>query len=173
MNWRLSHRFDPAACAIADRHYNRQTIGSPQCAPPGACVVLLGVGDAAPALWISSLQKFQMHAWPGTWNCSAFRNEGKVLSSTLILEAMAVTRSIWGEPPEAGMITFINAAKIRKKRDPGRCYRKAGFFPDGYTQERNLLCLRLAGKDMPPAELPIGATMSMFPVVRRALPVEE
>lgn len=28
-----------------------------------------------------------------------------------------------------GIVTFVDAAKVRHKRDPGRCYRKAGFKP--------------------------------------------
>lgn len=39
--WHLSHRFDPRAVAIADRHYNRQKPGTPQFVPPGRCKVLL------------------------------------------------------------------------------------------------------------------------------------
>lgn len=50
MNWTLSHRFDPAAVQIADRHYNRQKVGTPQFVPPGRCMVLLG----GPALWVTS-----------------------------------------------------------------------------------------------------------------------
>ena len=38
MIWQKSHRADPRACAIADRHYSRQKIGSPQFMPPGSCV---------------------------------------------------------------------------------------------------------------------------------------
>lgn len=37
--WALSHRADARALPIADRHYNRQKIGSPQFVPPGRCVV--------------------------------------------------------------------------------------------------------------------------------------
>ena len=59
---------------------------------------------------------------PGAWMCSIFRNEGPTLSSELIIQAMAATRSELSEPPPEGLITFINPRKIRKKRDPGRCF---------------------------------------------------
>lgn len=49
MPWCLSHRFDPAAKALADRHYNRQKPDSPQFVPPGACLVLLT--ECARAFW--------------------------------------------------------------------------------------------------------------------------
>ncbi len=39
MIWHISHRADPFARDIADRHYNRQKIGSPQFVPPGRCLV--------------------------------------------------------------------------------------------------------------------------------------
>ena len=32
----MSDRFDPRSRALADRHYNRQKIGTPQILPPGA-----------------------------------------------------------------------------------------------------------------------------------------
>jgi hypothetical protein len=31
--WQQSDRFDPVAAHLADRHYNRRTIGSPQFVP--------------------------------------------------------------------------------------------------------------------------------------------
>ena len=52
MNWRLSHRADARALPIADRHYNRQKVGTPQFVPPGRCLVLLT--EDAGALWVTS-----------------------------------------------------------------------------------------------------------------------
>lgn len=134
MNWRLSHRGDPVAVPIADRHYNRQKIGSPQFVPPGRCIVLLT--ENTDALWVSSwpFAEYVKHDWAGAWVCSCFRNEGETLSSQLITEALAVTRYFWGDPPELGMVTFVNTDKVRKKRDWGRCYLKAGFKNVGYTK---------------------------------------
>jgi len=60
---------------------------------------------------------------------STFRNESDVLSSDLIREAVGITRNDFGELPPLGMVTFVDTKKTRKKRDPGRCYRKAGFIP--------------------------------------------
>jgi len=39
MRWIRSHRADAEVVPLADRHYNRQKIGSPQFAPPGRCLV--------------------------------------------------------------------------------------------------------------------------------------
>lgn len=134
MNWTLSHRADRDALPLADRHYNRQKIGSPQFVPPGRCIVLLS--RTKDALWVSSwpFAEYVKHQWAGAWICSCFRNEGPQLSSLLIQEAVAVTRSIWGYPPDLGMVTFVDASQVRHKRDPGRCYLKAGWQRCGKTK---------------------------------------
>lgn len=131
--WRLSDRFDPRALPLADAHYNRRKVGSPQFVPPGRCVVLLT--DAADALWVTSwpFAAFVRHAWPGAWVNSCFRREGGLRASDLIAFAVATTRAIW-EPPELGIISFVDAAKTHHKRDPGRCYRKAGWKHVGFTK---------------------------------------
>ena len=148
MNWHLSHRADPRACLIADRHYNRQKIGTPQFVPPGRCLVLLSA--EADALWVTSwpFAEYVKHAWAGAWMNSCFRNEGPILSSLLIREAIAATKSFYGLPPALGMVTFIDRSKIRRKRDPGRCYRKAGFSVCGETKG-GLLAMRLSPEEMP------------------------
>jgi len=129
MLWCLSNRCDILALPLADRHYNRQKIGSPQFVPPGRCIVLLT--PQADALWVSSwpLKEFTKHAWSGAWINTLFRNESDILSSILIQGAVAITRGIWGDPPRLGMVTFIDKTKVKKKRDWGRCYRRAGFIP--------------------------------------------
>lgn len=124
--WIKSDRADPSVVPLADKHYNRQAIGSPQFVPPGRCVVLKT--EKVDAFWVSSFPfaEFVRHAWAGAIMCSAFRNESKTLSSTLIAEAVAITGHFFS-PPDLGMITFIDPVHVRHKRDLGRCYRKAGF----------------------------------------------
>lgn len=153
MRWLLSHRFDPSGAAIADRHYNRRTHGSPQFSPPGRLVVLI-TPDAS-ALWTTVWQEHVLHRWPGAWMCSTFRNEApdRYRSSDLILEAVAATRHEFGEPPAPGLVTFVDPAKVRHKRDPGRCFLRAGFLRDGLT-DGGLVALRLPPERMPPAEAP-------------------
>lgn len=148
--WRLSHRADKRALPIADRHYNRQKIGSPQFVPPGRCVVLLT--EFADALWVTSwpFAQYVRHAWAGAWVCSCFRNESQTLSSLLIAEAVGITRGIYGEPPALGMVTFVNTEKVRRKRDFGRCYLRAGWKHVGETKG-GLIALQILPDDMPPA----------------------
>jgi hypothetical protein len=161
MNWVLSHRFDKAALPLADRHYNRQKVGSPQFVPPGRCVVLLT--KEADALWVSSwpFAQYVRHAWAGAWVCSCFRNESGLLSSLLIREAVAITRWVWPEVPAQGFVTFIDTTQVRKKRDWGRCYRRAGWKQCGWTKG-GLCALQLLPQDMPEAVAPEGAQLWLW-----------
>ena len=159
MHWALSHRADPISAAIADRHYSRQTPGSPQFVPPGRCLVL----RSDSALWVTSwpFAEYVKHAWPGAWICSLFRNEGDVLSSLLIREAVAASRWRWPTMPALGMVTFIDRGKTRPKKDPGYCYLMAGFKPCGRTKG-GLYAMQMLPDAMPAAEVPIGQPMSLF-----------
>ncbi len=98
MHWHRSDRFNPRALPLADRHYNRQKIGTPQFVPPGRCEVFLTA--PADALWVTSwpFAEYTKHAWAGAWVNSLFRNESAVLSSELITAAVALTRAIWTPP---------------------------------------------------------------------------
>lgn len=81
-------------------------------------------------------------------------DESESLASELIREAVAATLGIWGAPPPQGVVTFVDASKVRHKRDPGRCYRKAGFRHVGFTG-RGLFVFQLQPRDMPaPRNLP-------------------
>jgi len=170
MQWRLSHRADPKALPLADRHYNRQKPGTPQFVPPGRCVVLLA-GDPVSALWVTSwpYAEYTKHAWAGAWVCSAFRREGGARASDLIRDAVAATRAIYGDPPEFGMITFIDRQKVpplhtRSGDIWGYTYRKAGFIEAGETKVNRLLCLQLLPADMPPARTAIGSQVVIWPL---------
>jgi len=151
--WRLSYRADEAALPLADRHYNRQAIGSPQFVPPGRCVCLLTADRSA--LWVTSWPRaeYVQHTWAGAWINSLFRNEGTGRASDLILEAIAITRAIW-TPPAAGLVTFVDPAAVLGVRRRGGtiygyCYLKAGFEHVGFTTERNLWAWQLWPARMP------------------------
>lgn len=142
--WQRSWSADPQARQLADRHYNRQSIGAAKFTPPGQCLVLRTPG--ADAVWATSypIATYVRHAWGGAWINSLFRNEGPLLSSDLIREAVAITTGIWPRIPEMGMVTFVDTNKTRQKRDPGRCYLRAGFQP-AYCPRHAFLDLILAG----------------------------
>jgi hypothetical protein len=158
MRWRLSWRADPAAAAIADRHYNRQKVGSAQFVPPGRCLVLL----ADRALWVSSwpLPQYVLHDWPGAWVNSLFRNESAERASDLIREAVAATRSVWPTLAQ-GMVSFVDprhtrATYVRGARVCGLVYRRAGFEHVGFTRELGLWAWQLLPQRMPePQQIPL------------------
>lgn len=181
MRWRESWRADPRAREIFDRHYSRRasSVGKKQFVAPSRHVVLV---IPAAAMWVTTwqLEQYVDHAWPGAWLCSAFRNEsplsetnpGGYRSSELVAEAIAATRHELGEPPAGGMVTFVDESKTRRKRDPGRCFRRVGFHVSGSapccagkperTIDRGLLVLHLAPDAMPPPCAPLRTQGVMF-----------
>lgn len=158
MKWQLSHRADPKARELADRHYNRQKPGTPQFVPPGRCLVLYTQTDTGKAFWVTSwpFAEYVKHQWAGAWVCSAFRNEGAGVASELIREAVAATKAFYGDPPALGMITFIDEKKVKPtmihgQKTWGYTYIKAGFRYVGKTKG-GLLAFQLLPEDMPPAK---------------------
>lgn len=128
MRWCLSWRADPRAARLADEHYSRRTVGAAQFTPPGRVVVLLT--EPADALWVTwhgDPQYIDHEYAADAWVCSIFRNTGEALSSELIVEALAATRAQWDAPPADGTLTFVDGSKVRRKRDPGYCFLRAGF----------------------------------------------
>jgi len=124
--WVPIKKGDKRALALADRHYSRQTPGSIQFVPPGRCVVLLT--PCARAVWavVQNMDPTGKVRWRNTM----FRNEGAGLSSELIRAAVAMTYQLWrakyGELP-ALLTTEIDAGKISNQRNPGYCFKRAGW----------------------------------------------
>lgn len=162
MNWCLSHRADPEAVKVADRHYNRQKVGTPQFVPPGRCLVLATPDYSA--VWVTSwpFAEYVKHRWAGAWVNSLFRNEGRILSSELIRQAVAATLYNWPDVPELGLITFVDSGKI-KSSNPGYCYLKAGFKRVGKTKG-GLVALQLLPSEMPAPLPPVGLQLDLFRV---------
>lgn len=157
--WRASHRADAGSLPLADRHYNRQKVGSPQFVPPGRCIVLRSADDRA--LWVTSwpFAQFARHAWAGAWVNSLFRREGGIKASDMIRQAIAATRSIW-QPPELGCVSFVDPrhvtpTMVRGKPVYGFCYLKAGFRHVGYTKG-GLWAWQMLPHEMPdPCPIPL------------------
>lgn len=154
--WRRSHRFDPEAVTIADRHYSRQKPGSPQFMPAGSCRVL--VANNGKAVFGLSFPKpeYVKHAWAGAWVVSIFRNEeAGPLASDMIREAMAHMQTEYAVP-ELGCVTFVNPKKVpgilvRGERVKGFCFWKAGFRAVGETK-KGLIAWQLLPGEMPAAQ---------------------
>ncbi|HLL74860.1 MAG TPA: hypothetical protein VK421_06310 [Pyrinomonadaceae bacterium] len=172
MNWRRIHRAHRAGRELADRHYSRQKPGTPQFVKPGSCLVLHAPG---PALWVTSAPyaRFVRHEWAGAWECSTFRNEGRLPSSDLIVEAVAATRAHYGEPPALGMITFVDPQRVAGffVRTPrgrelrwGYSFWKAGFVFCGWTRGLKY-ALRLAPEAMPLPRQAVGSQLRLLEAV--------
>lgn len=124
--WQHVSKCDKRACEFAKPHYSRASPDSKELGPPGQKIVLLGEdskalwGSHRPAPWagIERIDGFKGHS------CFIFRNDGGPLSSTIIRQAVAITALIWGP---AAFITYVAINKVKHKRDPGRCFIKAGF----------------------------------------------
>jgi hypothetical protein len=154
MRWVRANRFDPDCLPLADRHYNRRKVGSPQFVPPGRCLVLKTDG----ALWVTSwpFAEYVKHAWPGAFVNSLFRKECGGVASEFIREACAATAAEWPALPALGMITFIDpneveARKVRGRLAIGHSYFEAGFVHVGYTKA-GLWAMQLRPQDFPIAE---------------------
>lgn len=161
MMWQWSHRCEKRSRLIADRHYNRQSVGAKNFVPPGRCLVLYAASKTGEAVWVTSwpFAEYVKHAWAGAWVCSAFRNEGCGQASEMIVQALAATREVFGDPPALGMITFLDRTKVRPTRVRGRdvwgwTWRKAGFVEVGETQG-GLLALQLPPEGMPAPRRPL------------------
>lgn len=64
-------------------------------------------------------------------NCAVFRNEGARRSSELITEADDLAWQRW---PGERLYTYVNPQKVRHKRDPGRCFLRAGWSHVGWSK---------------------------------------
>lgn len=161
MTWRLSHRFDRPAVALADRHYNRQKPGSPQFMPPGSCRVLLAENKRSVFGLSFPKAEYVKHAWAGAWVCSIFRNEkAGPLASDQIRDAIAVMQTLY-DVPDLGCVTFVDPRKVpgileRGERIKGFCFYKAGFRLVGETK-KGLLAWQLLPADMPAPRILGGA----------------
>ena len=124
--WVEVRRCDPRAAAIVDRHYSRQTPGAPEFMPPGETFVLLTRDEGA--VWGACLNLDPVGNL--RWRVTVFRREHGALASELIGEATSLTFDRWRERgglPEVPLTTEIDPRCTRRKRDPGRCFLRAGW----------------------------------------------
>ena len=136
MTWLRVMKFDPRAARLADRHYSRRKIGSPQFMPPGQTLVLLTPDADGVFGWWRPDPTSGIRAMNGLdgWTCTIFRNEGARLSSGLILAAETMlVDSGRGCGPD-GMLTYVFDAKVRSV-NPGACFKFAGWKVRGRSAD--------------------------------------
>ena len=128
---------DDTCRAIFQRHYSYRRYADGRqpllFVGPGEKMVLMSPAADALFVW----RKFIDDADDGSRspqigvNCAVFRNESGQRSSYLIAEAVKWARRRWRTDR---LYTYVNPLKIRHKRDPGRCFRKAGWIECGRTK---------------------------------------
>lgn len=135
--WQRVPKFDARAAALADRHYSRRTIGSPQFMPPGETIVLLTPDAQAVFGWWRPHPRSGLKAMNGLdgWTCTIFRNESDVLSSLLILDAESVFAEEGHSVGPDGLITYVWDSRIRST-NPGTCFKKAGWRVAGRSADK-------------------------------------
>jgi len=136
--WLVTHKGDRSCRMLADRHYSRQTPGADMFCRPGRNLVLrTAPGDAVWVTW-DGIRDDGLRAW----ECTIFRNESDHLSSSLVAAAVRATEKEWGRPPADGLITYVDAGKVRSV-NPGCCFRAAGWRRIGRSKKRGLILLQL------------------------------
>lgn len=140
--WERVTKFDARCAALADRHYSRRKVGSPQFMPPGETIVLYRPG-AVFGWWRPHPRSGikQMNGLDG-WTCTIFRNESSgVLSSALILAA----EDFITDCGPSGLITYVFDKKIRST-NPGACFKAAGYRGTGRSADGKKTLLQKAWK---------------------------
>ena len=142
-NWLHATKFDTAGAALADRHYSRRKPGSPQFMPPGETVVLITADGSAVFGWWRPHPASGLEALNGLdgWTCSIFRNEGRMLSSVLILEAEQALELLGKTCGPDGLLTYVWSAKVRSS-NPGCCFKKAGWKRIGKSADGRKVLLQ-------------------------------
>lgn len=126
-----TNKFDAECAALADQHYSRQHVGSPQFMPPGRTMILR---DAEGSVVFGWLYQQQRDDGQEGYNCTIFRNTGTRLSSEIIREAEAEVWDVWGR---ARLFTYIDERKV--SANPGYCFKKAGWTVCGKSKSGKLL----------------------------------
>ncbi len=134
--WTVSHKYDKRGAELADGHYSRRTVGSPQFMPPGETLVL--VRSDAVFGWWRPHPRSGLKAMNGLdgWTCTIFRNTGPVRSSELILAAERELAERHDCGP-SGLITYVDTRKVQS-RNPGACFRIANWRRTGQARRRHL-----------------------------------
>lgn len=146
-HWCITRDGDLECYALYRRHYSSRKNAQPkqrQFVGPGDPMVLIISNGLSLFVWLK--QQYRRDGQTGI-NCAVFRNEGRVLSSLLINEAATLARLRW---PGERLFTFVDATQVRHKRDPGRCFVRAGWQRDGESKAGLLIFADRAINANPP-----------------------
>jgi hypothetical protein len=137
-HWIGIHDGDLRAFDLFKRHYSYRhrtgmTRGNKLFVGQGEKMVLLTETSDALFAW----QRNTTHRMDNQEGicCTVFRNEGKVLSSVLIREAMELAWSRWGN---RRLFTYVQPSEI-KSINPGYCFKMAGWKETGWSKSGKLI----------------------------------
>lgn len=133
---RTTH-FDQECRMLADRHYSRRTVGARQFLYSGRKLVLRDALGEVLWAWIYPDPAMRMDGQTG-YNCAIFRNESSRRSSDIILEAERFAIEKWGV---GRGYTYVDPGKI-KSRNPGYCYKVAGWKQMGFSKSGQVLLVK-------------------------------
>jgi hypothetical protein len=133
--WIIVPKFTSSAARLADGHYSRRKIGSPQFMPPGQTLVLLTPNELAVFGWWRPHPSSGITAMNGLdgWTCTIFRNTGPACSSELILAAERELLARYDCGPD-GLLTYVWDAKVTSP-NPGYCFKVAGWKAIGRSAD--------------------------------------
>lgn len=148
--WIRVGKFDPRAAALADRHYSRRKVGSPQFMPPGETVILLSPGSDAVFGWWRPHPSSGIVAMNGLdgWTCTIFRNESQQRSSDLILAAEEFLLDLGVTVGPDGLITYVWDSRV-SSQNPGYCFKRAGWRRTGRSADGKKTLLQKAASARP------------------------
>lgn len=137
-NWIGVKDGDPRAVGIFRRHYS--------CINRKGDHVRYGFSGKGESIVLLTLNCDALFCWRKVEgegiNCSVFRNEGNILSSDLIKEAMDIAWQRW---PGERLFTYVNGKKI-KSTNPGYCFQQAGWQVCGKSQKGLIILEAVNGR---------------------------
>ena len=143
-HWQEFRDGNARALEIFDRHYTSERAHLrkvDQFVGPGQKLVLLTAAADALFAWRKHISDDGQQGV----NCAVFRNEGPLLSSDLILEAMAIAWLRW---PGERLYTYVDPEEI-ESTNPGYCFIKAGWRRCGMTKGGLVILEALPGTPVP------------------------
>ena len=148
-----ARRGDPDGRALADRHYSRQTPGAVGWSPPGEHFAIV-----SPDQWVWAAVRGLDPAGAMRWRVTIFRREAGPRASDIVRLATDATFASWTRRgllpmPAEALTTEVNPGRVRHKRDPGRCFLRAGWRRIGVSR-RGLVVFAAPGEVERGATLP-------------------
>lgn len=152
MWWSITDKANEKCRVLADKHYTRISVGHPMWTRPGYNMILFyeqANGRSALFCWFrpkweSGIVGTERKDGLRCIECSMFRNETRVRSSHLIVDAISCLLS-WEHAKNTewpdGIITGVSTTKTRSRRSPlnlpGHCFRSAGFVEFEHKSDKS------------------------------------